>query len=611
MRIVFTAILMISAVSFSEMATQTDWSGGSGVAGPVTDWGNCYDIASQINDTGGSLCLMSAILTNPQEHTVGVAFNAASSVCAADVDGDGDTDVLGTARNIDEITWWENTDGIGTEWTEHTVDDSFDGANSIYAADVDGDGDTDVLGGALFTDGVTWWENSDTGQGIYWTEHIVDDSFWGAYSVYAADVDGDGDTDVLGAAYYDDEITWWENTDGIGTEWTEHIVDGSLDGAHSVCAADLNGDGDTDVLGTAYNDDEIIWWENTDGTGTDWTEHTVDGSFDGAVSVYATDVDGDGDTDVLGAAHMSDDIAWWENTDGTGTEWTKHTVDDSFDGPNSVYAADIDGDGDTDVLGAAVYIDEVTWWENTDGTGTEWTEHTVDGSFDGSASVYAADINGDGDTDVLGAAFYAGEIAWWQVIGCSPAGTLESSILDAGTVDSWELFESNQQLPAGTSMGFQFRSSLDSAGMGAWSDTVFTASTSLAGILADSTDFLQYRVILQTTDPISTPILNDVSFTYTTYVSIGDTNPCEITCWGFEPHANPSFGNLAVLVSSPQSATVDLLLYDLTGRLIAEYSQELPSGEHSVYFNNLSEGVYFCTMHAEDFTATERIVVLK
>ena len=47
------------------------------------------------------------------------------------------------------------------------------------------------------------------------------------------------------------------------------------------------------------------------------------------------------------------------------------------------------------------------------------------------------------------------------------------------------------------------------------------------------------------------------------------------------------------------------------GSHVLQYSQELLGGIHSVFFNNLVEGVYFCTMHAGDFTATERVVVLK
>jgi len=327
-------------------------------------------------------------------------------------------DILGAARSADDITWWENTDGTGTTWAEHTVDGEFDGADEVYAADVDGDGDTDILGAAVLADDITWWENTN-GAGTTWAEHTVDGDFDFAVSVHAADVDGDGDTDVLGAALFAGKITWWENTgactgvDGVCTNWTEHTVDGAFDGAASVYAADVDGDGDTDVLGAANSADAVVWWENTDDVGTTWTEHTVDEVFDG-LSVYAADVDGDGDADVLGAAFATGDITWWENANGAGTSWTEHTVDGAFSGAGAVYAADVDGDGDTDVLGAAQNADDITWWENTDGTGTNWIEYTVDGSFDGAPSVYAADVDGDGDTDVLGASQNADDIAWWE-----------------------------------------------------------------------------------------------------------------------------------------------------------------------------------------------------
>ncbi len=346
-------------------------------------------------------------------NTINGDFDYATSVYAADVDGDGDLDVLGAATYADDITWWENTSGDGTAWTEHTVDSDFDGAWSVYAADVDGDGDLDVLGAAVTADAITWWENT-SGDGTAWTEHSIDDDFDYATSVYAADVDGDGDLDVLGTASNAGDITWWENTIGDGTAWTEHTLEGNFNGARSVYAADIDGDGDLDVLGAAQFVDDITWWENTSGNGTAWTEHTIDGDFDGSFSVYASDVDGDGDLDVLGAALNAYDITWWENTSGDGTSWTEHTVDGDFLDAVSVYAADVDGDGDFDVLGAAYLADDITWWENTAGDGTTWTEHTIDGDFDGAFSVYAADVDGDGDLDVLGAALIADDITWWK-----------------------------------------------------------------------------------------------------------------------------------------------------------------------------------------------------
>ena len=74
----------------------------------------------------------------------------------------------------------------------------------------------------------------------------------------AVDIDGDGDMDVLGAAYNANDIAWCEND---GTEnFTEHTIDRFLGVRSSRCT--LDGDGDMDVLGAARYDDEIVWYEN-------------------------------------------------------------------------------------------------------------------------------------------------------------------------------------------------------------------------------------------------------------------------------------------------------------------------------------------------------------
>jgi hypothetical protein len=292
---------------------------------------------------------------NFAEYTIDSDFSGALSVYATDVDGDDDGDILGAG--IGGFVWWEN-DG-DENFAKRYIASFFNGIPScVYATDVDGDGDVDVLGavsGLLFQGGeIAWWENDGDES---FARHTLDSDFEGAESVYATDVDGDGDVDVLGAAEWDDDITWWEN-DG-DENFTEHIIDSFFNGARSVYATDVDGDGDVDVLGAARWADDIAWWEN-DG-GENFTEHTIASDFDGAYSTYAADVDGDGDVDVLGAASLDDEIAYWEN-DGD-ENFTKDTIDGSFDGAKSVYAADVDGDGDLDVLGAADDIDEIAWWE--------------------------------------------------------------------------------------------------------------------------------------------------------------------------------------------------------------------------------------------------------
>ncbi len=90
----------------------------------------------------------------------------------------------------------------------------------------------------------------------------------GAPRVYAADLDGDGDPDVLSASVLDDKIAWYENLDGLGTFGPQQIITTQADWANSVFAADLDGDGDPDVLSASMDDDKIAWYENLDGLGT-------------------------------------------------------------------------------------------------------------------------------------------------------------------------------------------------------------------------------------------------------------------------------------------------------------------------------------------------------
>jgi len=359
------------------------------------------------------------------EHLIEGELAGANCVVAADIDGDGDLDVVGSGYNplaeVGYLIWWENTDGSGTSWTEHNVDSVRDAA-SITTADVDGDDDLDIIGGYDGTNHfyVAWWENLD-GLGGSWTDHTVD--YWMfeiANAIFTADIDGDDDQDLVTLAWYYGDVIWYQNTDGSGTSWSPHTVDGSYNSAYGGDAADMDGDGDLDIIGSQYNDGDVTWWENVNGSGSEWTEHTVDGGYEASLyTVYAADIDGDGDPDLAGAAHNPWDeeagyVTWWENTDGSGTAWTEHGVVEDFVGAISVYVADVDGDEDLDLLGAASVDNLITWWENTDGSGTDWVERVVDGSFGGANQVFAADVNGNDAMDVLGAAVTDDDITWWE-----------------------------------------------------------------------------------------------------------------------------------------------------------------------------------------------------
>jgi hypothetical protein len=105
------------------------------------------------------------------------------------------------------------------------------------------------------------------------------------------------------------------NTPPTFTEQTPVITNSALE-AYSVFSADLDGDGDMDVLSASFTDDKIAWYEN-DGAGTFGDQQNISTSADGAISVFSADLDGDGNMDVLSASAEDNKIAWYEN-DGAG-----------------------------------------------------------------------------------------------------------------------------------------------------------------------------------------------------------------------------------------------------------------------------------------------------
>ena len=336
------------------------------------------------------------------------------SVFAIDLDDDGDIDVLSASAYDDTIAWHENLGGSGGSWSYHEISTAANYALSVFAIDLDDDGDIDVLSASASDGTIAWYANLD-GSGASWSYHAIITTANGARSVFAIDLDGDGDVDVLSASMYDDTIAWCANLDGSGESWSCHDIYTAADEARSVFAIDLDGDGDVDALSASRDDDTIAWYENLDGSGGSWSYHEISTTAEWAMSVFAIDLDGDGDVDVLSATRGDGTIAWYENLDGSGRSWSYHEISTAASMAYSVFALDVDGDGDIDVL-SAWYYGTIAWHENLDGSGGSWSYQEISTAADLAHSVFAIDLDGDGDIDVLSALMShssPGGIVWW------------------------------------------------------------------------------------------------------------------------------------------------------------------------------------------------------
>jgi hypothetical protein len=347
------------------------------------------------------------------QHEISTLADGVRSVYASDLDGDGDFDVLSASSEDSKIAWYENTDGQGNFGEQNVITNLAGGPRTVYAADLDGDNDMDVLYGAYEQDRVAWHENTN-GPGLFGEQKVITNSADGVLCVTASNLDGDGDMDVLSASITDNKIAWYENVDGLGSFEGQLNISSYINWPLTVITADLDGDGDTDVLSTSLEDHKIAWYENTDGLGTFGYQQIISDSLREARTVYASDLDSDGDMDVLSASCFDDYIVWFENTDGLGTFGDQKVISNLTRGANYVYAVDLDGDEDMDVLSSSWADWKIAWYENTDGAGNFGEQQIITSSAKGANCVYAADLDGDGDMDVLSASRDDDTIGWYE-----------------------------------------------------------------------------------------------------------------------------------------------------------------------------------------------------
>ena len=274
-----------------------------------------------------------------------------------DFDGDGDPDLFGTqgAYESADLVWAEN-DGNGN-FTVHTnIPSGTSTYTEIFMAG--------VAGGVFETDGpyqmAITWNGAEQGSSSQvqmitvpddpvnetWTIENLHPSSLGE-AITAGDIDDDGDLDLFQAGN-------WLRNDGGGT-WTVFstgITYTSTFDRNDLSDFDLDGDLDG-VAGQLLNNREIGWFEAPDDPTQPWTKHQIDPSIDGSLSVGVTDMDFDGDEDIIVGEWRGNHLLFgFENDMNESGTWIKHILDDGgpLDHHDGSQLVDIDNDGDIDIM---------------------------------------------------------------------------------------------------------------------------------------------------------------------------------------------------------------------------------------------------------------------
>ena len=356
-------------------------------------------------------------------HVIDDSSSGADGVKVADINGDGLMDITTgwEEGNKTRVYLCPGKENVKQKWPAVTVGDA-KGVEDATFADLDGDGATDVIsslqnGGRV----VIHWapKDKDYLKGKKWSQGPLPASrnnrrpFQWMYSE-GMQIDGKHGFDIVSAGKKAGALIGWFSAPADArnvNEWKWHKL-GSMGWVMSIILSDMDGDGDSDIL---YTDRKgklrgCYWLENpgADKATGNWAKHPVGGDDKEVMFADLVDLDQDGLQDIVCAAKPKH-LLWFRRLDKSGKKWSTFDIPypDNIGSGKSLTSADINADGKLDLIvtceNAGNTRSGVVWmsYEDKPSDG-KWNRHEVSGPLgDKYDRPEAIDVDGDGDLDIV------------------------------------------------------------------------------------------------------------------------------------------------------------------------------------------------------------------
>ncbi len=344
-------------------------------------------------------------------------------VTLEDIDGDGRLEIICSKLVPEPYQWtlvWFKMGESLDDWTTHTLDPACNGgAHDVVFADIDGDGETELVANAAYckVPGLWIYKRGDDPTQAWQKHEVVTNIF--AEGVAVGDLDGDGRPEIVHGPDY---FTMLDGGPYAGP-WRRTTYAPSLREMCRVALQDVTGNGRPDIFITdsEYLDGRLSWFENRLGEGRGFRERVLEAPVVYAHSLNTWQEDGKTYVFLAEMAQGGWDPPYnWDarllrySTSDKGETWHREVLAQG-QGTHEADMVDIDGDGAREVVGKEVWRPRVHIWKERKGAPpfASFKHEFIDRdkSITGT-DIVAADINGDGRNDIVCAKWWYKNPSW-------------------------------------------------------------------------------------------------------------------------------------------------------------------------------------------------------